>query len=206
MCGIVGAASTRNIVPILIDGIRRLEYRGYDSTGVAVINGAADAPRLARLVSTARVADLAAQAKARQARRRHRHFAHALGDARRADVRQRASAHVARRDRGGPQRHHRELRGAARAPEAQGYVFGTQTDTEVIAASRALRIGTARRRRPAARGADGRRGIPRRLRDRRDLGARAGARRRRARRQPAGRRHRRRATTSSRRMPRRCCR
>ena len=39
MCGIVGAASTRNVVPILIEGIRRLEYRGYDSTGLAVING-----------------------------------------------------------------------------------------------------------------------------------------------------------------------
>jgi glutamine---fructose-6-phosphate transaminase (isomerizing) len=65
MCGIVGASSTRNVVPILIDGIRRLEYRGYDSTGLAVVNGDAGAPRLARLVSTARVADLAAQADAK---------------------------------------------------------------------------------------------------------------------------------------------
>jgi len=63
MCGIVGASSTRNVVPILIDGIRRLEYRGYDSAGLAVTNGGADAPHLARLVSTARVADLAAQAE-----------------------------------------------------------------------------------------------------------------------------------------------
>ena len=38
MCGIVGAVSTRNIVPILIEGLRRLEYRGYDSCGVAVLN------------------------------------------------------------------------------------------------------------------------------------------------------------------------
>ena len=37
MCGIVGASSARNIVPVLIDGIRRLEYRGYDSTGLAII-------------------------------------------------------------------------------------------------------------------------------------------------------------------------
>src|SRR5438876_646840 len=58
MCGIVGAASSRDVVPILIEGIRRLEYRGYDSTGLAVIDGAG-AP-LERLVSTARVADLAA--------------------------------------------------------------------------------------------------------------------------------------------------
>jgi glucosamine--fructose-6-phosphate aminotransferase (isomerizing) len=59
MCGIVGAVARENVVPILIDGIRRLEYRGYDSTGLAVINGS-----LQRLVSTARVADLAAQATA----------------------------------------------------------------------------------------------------------------------------------------------
>ena len=64
MCGIVGAASTRDVVPILIEGIRRLEYRGYDSTGLAVLNGA-HGTSLERLVSTARVADLAAQAEAR---------------------------------------------------------------------------------------------------------------------------------------------
>ena len=40
MCGIVGAVSARNVVPILIDGIRRLEYRGYDSSGLCVIAGA----------------------------------------------------------------------------------------------------------------------------------------------------------------------
>ena len=59
MCGIVGAVARVNVVPILIEGIRRLEYRGYDSSGLAVINGS-----LQRLVSTARVADLAAQADA----------------------------------------------------------------------------------------------------------------------------------------------
>jgi glucosamine--fructose-6-phosphate aminotransferase (isomerizing) len=58
MCGIVGAVARENVVPILIEGVRRLEYRGYDSTGLAVINGG-----LHRLVSTARVADLAAQAQ-----------------------------------------------------------------------------------------------------------------------------------------------
>ena len=36
MCGIVGAVSTRNIVPLLVQGLQRLEYRGYDSCGVAV--------------------------------------------------------------------------------------------------------------------------------------------------------------------------
>ena len=37
MCGIVGAVAERNIVPILVEGLRRLEYRGYDSAGVAVV-------------------------------------------------------------------------------------------------------------------------------------------------------------------------
>ena len=39
MCGIVGAVSERNVVPILVEGLRRLEYRGYDSAGLVVING-----------------------------------------------------------------------------------------------------------------------------------------------------------------------
>ena len=39
MCGIVGAVAERNVTPILLEGLRRLEYRGYDSAGVAVLNG-----------------------------------------------------------------------------------------------------------------------------------------------------------------------
>jgi glucosamine--fructose-6-phosphate aminotransferase (isomerizing) len=39
MCGIVGAVAERNVVPILVEGLRRLEYRGYDSAGLAVLNG-----------------------------------------------------------------------------------------------------------------------------------------------------------------------
>ena len=57
MCGIVGACAQRNIVPVLVEGLRRLEYRGYDSCGVAVLTDGA--PRRAR--SVARVADLDAQ-------------------------------------------------------------------------------------------------------------------------------------------------
>ncbi|ANB74261.1 glutamine--fructose-6-phosphate aminotransferase [Paraburkholderia phytofirmans OLGA172] len=54
MCGIVGAVAQRNIVSVLIEGLRRLEYRGYDSCGVAVLGNSG--PRRAR--SVARVADL----------------------------------------------------------------------------------------------------------------------------------------------------
>lgn len=54
MCGIVAAASCRNIVPILLEGLRRLEYRGYDSCGIAT----ADALGLHRARSVQRVAEL----------------------------------------------------------------------------------------------------------------------------------------------------
>ena len=54
MCGIVGAVSSRNIVPVLVEGLKRLEYRGYDSCGVAVYD--ATGPKRARSVS--RVAEV----------------------------------------------------------------------------------------------------------------------------------------------------
>ncbi len=54
MCGIVGATCERNVVPILIEGLRRLEYRGYDSAGIAVVTGG----RIERLRVVGRVADL----------------------------------------------------------------------------------------------------------------------------------------------------
>ncbi|CAD6545093.1 Glutamine--fructose-6-phosphate aminotransferase [isomerizing] [Paraburkholderia kirstenboschensis] len=59
MCGIVGAAAQRNIVPVLIEGLRRLEYRGYDSCGVAVLGEGGPA----RARSVARVADLDEQVR-----------------------------------------------------------------------------------------------------------------------------------------------
>jgi glutamine---fructose-6-phosphate transaminase (isomerizing) len=59
MCGIVGAVAERNVVPMLIEGLRRLEYRGYDSAGVAVLNGGIN-----RVRSVGRVADMEAKATA----------------------------------------------------------------------------------------------------------------------------------------------
>ena len=59
MCGIVGAVSQRNVVPILIEGLRKLEYRGYDSAGIALMNGVME-----RVRSVGRVADLEARARA----------------------------------------------------------------------------------------------------------------------------------------------
>jgi glucosamine--fructose-6-phosphate aminotransferase (isomerizing) len=61
MCGIVTAIARRNIVPVLLEGLRKLEYRGYDSAGLAVLKEAA---QLQRLRAVGRVAELAAQADA----------------------------------------------------------------------------------------------------------------------------------------------
>jgi len=58
MCGIVGAVAQRNVVPILIEGLRKLEYRGYDSAGIAIINGVME-----RVRAVGRVADLEARAR-----------------------------------------------------------------------------------------------------------------------------------------------
>ncbi len=58
MCGIVGAVARRNIVPILIDGLKKLEYRGYDSAGIAIMNGS-----MTRVRAVGRVSELEARAK-----------------------------------------------------------------------------------------------------------------------------------------------
>jgi len=58
MCGIVAALSNTNVVPILLEGLRKLEYRGYDSAGLAVLNGG-----LRRLRSVGRVCELTSQAE-----------------------------------------------------------------------------------------------------------------------------------------------
>ena len=59
MCGIVGAIADRDVVPVLIEGLKRLEYRGYDSAGIAVVDG--DVRRVRR---TGRVAEMEAAAQA----------------------------------------------------------------------------------------------------------------------------------------------
>ena len=138
--------------PVLIDGVRRLEYRGYDSTGLAVIDADGGGARAvaARQHRPRRRPRRAGRVAA--ARRHRRHLAHALGDARRADVDQRAPAHLGRRDRRRPQRHHRELRGAAgEAASAQGYALRHRDRHRGHRASRALALARDRRRRPAAR-------------------------------------------------------
>ncbi|MFM0288763.1 glutamine--fructose-6-phosphate transaminase (isomerizing) [Paraburkholderia megapolitana] len=129
MCGIVGAVAQRNIVPVLIEGLRRLEYRGYDSCGVAVL--ADGEPRRAR--SVARVADLD-----EQVRESHLEgvtgIAHTRWATHGAPVTDNAHP-IFSRDalaivHNGIIENYETLREMLRG---KGYVFVSQTDTEVIA-------------------------------------------------------------------------
>ena len=128
MCGIVGAVARENVVPILIEGIRRLEYRGYDSSGLAVINGG-----LHRLVSTARVADLAAQAGATRISG-VTGISHTRWATHGAPTVDNAHPHVSGGEvavvHNGIIENFESLRDRL---QQQGYRFVTQTDTEVIA-------------------------------------------------------------------------
>ena len=129
MCGIVGAVALRNIVPVLIEGLRRLEYRGYDSCGVAVVT--AEGPQ--RVRSVARVAELDEQV--REAR-----FEGVTGIAHTRWATHGAptvnNAHpIFSRDtlaivHNGIIENYESLRETLRA---KGYEFVSQTDTEVIA-------------------------------------------------------------------------
>ncbi len=127
MCGIVGAVSRRNIVPILIEGLKRLEYRGYDSAGVAVLNGS-----LRRVRSTGRVAELEKLAQA-QGISGDIGIAHTRWATHGVPSEKNAHPHVS----GGVSvvhngiiENHEAMRQKLRA---KGYVFASDTDTEVIA-------------------------------------------------------------------------
>jgi glutamine---fructose-6-phosphate transaminase (isomerizing) len=154
MCGIVGSVSTRNIVPILVQGLQRLEYRGYDSCGVAVHAGG-----LKRARSTSRVSELMEQVQsthleglvgiahtrwathgAPAVHNAHPHFSHGPesvftntgGNAAAASA---GNGYESRPGRvalvhNGIIENHDELRALLKG---KGYAFQSQTDTEVIA-------------------------------------------------------------------------
>ncbi len=130
MCGIVGAASARDIVPILLDGLRRLEYRGYDSAGVAVLNGAA-APALERVRSAGRVAELAAQID-RVKLNAVTGIAHTRWATHGAPTQDNAHPHVSGSCavvHNGIIENHEAMRARLKR---EGYAFVSETDTEVI--------------------------------------------------------------------------
>ncbi len=157
MCGIVGAVSTRNIVPILVQGLQRLEYRGYDSCGIAVHAGG-----LKRARTTSRVTELQAQFDADQAAGQpfegHTGIAHTRWATHGVPAVRNAHPHFSAGPRAVPDSillasDTPEEGLAARPPrvglvhngiienyeslrlklEVQGYEFVSQTDTEVIA-------------------------------------------------------------------------
>ncbi len=128
MCGIVGAISNRNIVPVLLEGLRKLEYRGYDSAGLAVINGG-----LHRLRSVGRVAALTAltqQAKVEGPLG----IAHTRWATHGAPTERNAHPHVSSDGlavvHNGIIENHEAIRARL---IAQGYAFASDTDTEVVA-------------------------------------------------------------------------
>ncbi|MFC3111180.1 glutamine--fructose-6-phosphate transaminase (isomerizing) [Undibacterium arcticum] len=129
MCGIVGAVAQRNITPILVEGLKRLEYRGYDSCGVALhVDG-----QLRRARSTARVAELEQQI-AQTGLAGFTGIAHTRWATHGAPASHNAHPHFSRERialvHNGIIENHDELRAEL---SALGYVFESQTDTEVIA-------------------------------------------------------------------------
>lgn len=128
MCGIVGAIAGRDVVPVLIEGLKRLEYRGYDSSGIAVLDGT----EVRRVRRTGRVAEMAQAAQAEQFGATlgigHTRWA-THGGVTEANAHPHISAGVALVHNGIIE-NHEEQREKLRA---LGYTFESQTDTEVIA-------------------------------------------------------------------------
>ena len=128
MCGIVGAIADRDVVPVLIEGLKRLEYRGYDSAGIAVVADR-DVRRVRR---TGRVSEMesAAQADAVRADLGIGHTRWAThGGVTEANAHPHISHGVALVHNGIIENHEQQRERLQRL----GYVFESQTDTEVIA-------------------------------------------------------------------------
>jgi glucosamine--fructose-6-phosphate aminotransferase (isomerizing) len=130
MCGIVGAIAERNIVPILMEGLRRLEYRGYDSAGLAVLNGT---QHLTRLRTVGKVKMLQ-EALERNPTHGNIGIAHTRWATHGVPSERNAHPHISRDGlaivHNGIIENHDELRADL---QRRGYTFTSETDTEVIA-------------------------------------------------------------------------
>ncbi|MGQ0528412.1 MAG: glutamine--fructose-6-phosphate transaminase (isomerizing), partial [Panacagrimonas sp.] len=130
MCGIVGAVSQRDVTPILIEGLRRLEYRGYDSAGVALLTHDGQLVRRRAQGKVQQLADavVAAPVQGRLGIAHTRWATHGVPSERNAHPHfsedQIALVH------NGIIENHEALRTELRA---SGYVFTSETDTEVVA-------------------------------------------------------------------------
>lgn len=128
MCGIVGAIAQRDVVPVLLEGLRRLEYRGYDSAGLAVVNGG-----LKRIRSVGRVAELSNQVQ-KQKVHGQLGIAHTRWATHGAPTERNAHPHVSGGTlavvHNGIIENHEALREKLKK---LGYEFTSDTDTEVIA-------------------------------------------------------------------------
>ena len=130
MCGIVGAIAERNVVPILMEGLRRLEYRGYDSAGIAVRNKDA---RLQRIRSVGKVAELQhvlgqCEIEGSLGIAHTRWATHGMPAERNAHPHM--SGEQVAIVHNGIIENHAELRAEL---QEKGFVFNSETDTEVIA-------------------------------------------------------------------------
>jgi glutamine---fructose-6-phosphate transaminase (isomerizing) len=130
MCGIVGAVASRDVLPILIDGLQRLEYRGYDSAGVALLNGTGKLKRLRTVGKVARLKDALKTDPAHG----NLGIAHTRWATHGVPSERNAHPHISRDGialvHNGIIENHDELRDDLKA---RGYEFSSETDTEVIA-------------------------------------------------------------------------
>ena len=127
MCGIVGAIAQRNVVPILLQGLQRLEYRGYDSAGLVVVHNR----QLLRVRSIGRVAELTTSSASTSG---HLGIAHTRWATHGVPSERNAHPHMSNNliavVHNGIIENYEELRTKL---TAQGYVFTSDTDSEVIA-------------------------------------------------------------------------
>src|SRR5690606_25066224 len=130
MCGIVGAVAQRDVVEILVEGLRRLEYRGYDSAGVAVVNGSGKLQRLRRLGKVKELTDALADSPTPGGTG----IAHTRWATHGEPSERNAHPHISNDNlavvHNGIIENHTALR---KQLEEAGYRFDSDTDTEVIA-------------------------------------------------------------------------